>query len=148
MIVFDTDVLVIYHFFQNDPRYNETRLLLEKVANETKGVTIFNLLELCGIIASANKLKFSRNLFEQYNESEDIRILTPQINANVANEDAFWHSVLLSCFSYTQKGMRLGDAAILWTLESNPEIDAFITWNTKHFKDHTSINILTPSEFL
>lgn len=51
-------------------------------------------------------------------------------------------------FAKIQKSMRLGDAAILWTLESNPRIDAFITWNTKHFKDKTSIKILTPSDFL
>ncbi|MBI4690778.1 MAG: hypothetical protein HY754_11025 [Nitrospirae bacterium] len=148
MIALDTDVLVINHFFQNDPRYNETRLLIEKVAGDTKGVTIFNLLELCGIIASANKLKFSLNLFEQYNESKDIRILSPQMNANIADEDVFWRLVLSECFSHIQRGMRLGDAAILWTLETNHEVDIFVTWNTKHFKDKTSLKVLTPAEFL
>lgn len=148
MIVFDTDVLVIYHFFQNDPRYNETRTLFERFAAKTKGITIFNLLELCGIIASANKIKFSRVLFEQYNESEDIRILSPQMDTGTVDEDVFWLSVVSGCFAYTQKGMRLGDAAILWTLETNPEIDAFVTWNTKHFKEKTSIKILPPSAFL
>lgn len=148
MIVIDTDVLVIYHFFQNDPRHKQTGLLFEKISGDTKGVTIFNLLELCGIIASANKLKFSENLFKKYNEAEDIRILSPQINADVPDEDAFWHSVLSNCFSYTQKGMRLGDAVILWTLETNREVDTFITWNTKHFLNKTDIKVLTPSDFL
>jgi hypothetical protein len=148
VIVLDTDVLVIYHFFQNDPRYNATRLLFEKVAAETKGVTIFNLLELSGIIAGADKLKLSKNLFEQYNESEDIRILSPRMIAGTVNEDVFWRSVVSGCFTYIQKGMRLGDAVILWTLETNQEVDTFITWNTKHFRDKTPIKILTPSDFL
>ncbi len=139
MIVLDTDVLVIYHFFQNDTRYNATRLLFEKVAAETKGVTIFNLLELSGIIAGANKLKLSKDLFEQYNESEDMRILSPRMNIGTVDEPGFWGSVVLGCFTYIQKGMRLGDAAILWTLETNEGIDSFVTWNTKHFTGKTSI---------
>lgn len=47
-----------------------------------------------------------------------------------------------------QKGLRLGDAVILWTLETNENIDSFITWNTTHFKEKTPIKILTPSELL
>ena len=148
MIALDTDVLVIYHFFQNDPRYNETRLLLEKMTNEPKGVTIFNLLELSGIIASANNPDFSGDLFERYNESEDILILSPRMNADVANEDVFWRSVVSGCFTYIQKGMRLGDAVILWTVETNQEIDTLVTWNPKHFIDKTPIKVLTPLEFL
>lgn len=44
--------------------------------------------------------------------------------------------------------MRLGDAVILWTLETNQEVDIFVTWNTRHFKGKTSLKVLTPSEFL
>ena len=52
------------------------------------------------------------------------------------------------CLSRIQKGIRLGDAVILWTLETSDNIDAIITWNSKHFKGKTFLNVLTPPEFL
>jgi len=34
------------------------------------------------------------------------------------------------------------------SLETNQEVDTFVTWNTKHFKGKTSLKILTLSELL
>jgi len=34
------------------------------------------------------------------------------------------------------------------SLETNHEVDTFVTWNTKYFKGKTSLKILTPSELL
>ena len=60
----------------------------------------------------------------------------------------FWAALVSECFSRIQRGIRLGDAVILWTLEANQGIESFITWNTKHFKEKTPIKILTPAEFV
>src|SRR3989304_346776 len=57
-------------------------------------------------------------------------------------------TLVSECLSRIQKGIRLGDAVILWTLETSDNIDAIITWNTKHFKGKSFINVLTPPEFL
>jgi hypothetical protein len=46
-----------------------------------------------------------------------------------------------------ERGMRFGDAAILWTLEAN-EGELLITWNVKHFAGKTAINVQTPKEWL
>jgi hypothetical protein len=43
--------------------------------------------------------------------------------------------------------MRLGDAAILWTVESTA-CDALITWNVKHYQRQTTVAVLTPDEWL
>jgi predicted nucleic acid-binding protein len=145
MIALDTDVLVIYHIFHNDPRYEKTKKLFDKLSNETKFVTIFNLLELCGILATATKIEDSSTVFHKYLTAKDIEILFPKFL--VQSENDFWATLVSECFSRIQKGLRLGDATILWTLETNEDIDSMITWNTKHFEGKTSIKVLTPSEF-
>ena len=146
MIAIDTDVLAVYHMFHNSPRYAPTREFFVRIEDHLKAITVFNLLELAGIFASANRAKESRDVFERYLRADDISILFP--NLAEGNAKHFWQVVTSQCFARIQKGMRLGDAVILWTLETNENIDAFITWNPKHFKEKTSIRVLTPPEFL
>lgn len=55
MIVLDTDVLAVYHIFHSDPRCHITKQLVESLDNATRAVTIFNLLELGGILATAGR---------------------------------------------------------------------------------------------
>jgi hypothetical protein len=43
--------------------------------------------------------------------------------------------------------MRLGDAVILWTLES-VRIETFVTWNLHHFRGKTDLSIINPSDFM
>lgn len=142
MIALDTDVLAIYHIFRNDQRYHPTRKLFDKLGNQTKAVTIFNLLEF----STAARKEDSVTVFHKYLSAEDTKILFPQFLAE--GETDFWATLVSECLSRIQKGIRLGDAVILWTLETNDTIDTLITWNTKHFKGKTFINVLTPPEFL
>ena len=146
MNAIDTDVLAVYHIFHKDPRYEVTKKFFEKIDNQTKAVTIFNLLELCGILASATMIKDSKTFFDKYLTADDIDIIFPDLTAN--DERDFWATLVSECFSRIQRGIRLGDATILWALETNERIDSFVTWNTKHFKGKTAIKVLTPSELL
>jgi len=146
MIALDTDVLAVYHVFHGDRRYETTRSFFDSINDRTKAVTIFTLLELCGIFSCANRAKDSKTLFDALVSAEDVVILFPDLLATDSRD--FWSSLVSECFLRIQKGMRLGDAAILWALESNENISDFVTWNTKHFNEKTSLRILTPSEFL
>jgi predicted nucleic acid-binding protein len=125
MIALDTDVLAIYHIFHKDPRYNVTKKLFNKLNDQPKAVTIFNLLEFCGILASATKKEDSITVFYEYLNASDIEVLFPQFH--IENEMEFWSTLISECLSRIQKGLRLGDAAILWALETNSDIDALIT---------------------
>ncbi|OHC08595.1 MAG: hypothetical protein A2545_01210 [Planctomycetes bacterium RIFOXYD2_FULL_41_16] len=63
MIALDTAVLAIYHIFRNDQRYHATRELFDKLGNQTKAITIFNLLEFCGILATVARKEDSKRSF-------------------------------------------------------------------------------------
>jgi hypothetical protein len=45
------------------------------------------------------------------------------------------------------RGLRYGDAKVVWVAESN-EASVLVTWNTRHYKDLTSLQVLTPDEIL
>jgi len=125
MIALDTDVLAIYHIFHNDPRYSTTKRLFDSLSNQTKAVTIFNLLELCGILSSATRKEDSETILRKYLVAEDTAILFPKLQAQ--DEKDFWATLVSECFLRIQKGLRLGDAVILWTLETNNDVNTFIT---------------------
>ena len=44
--------------------------------------------------------------------------------------------------------MAFMDSLILNLAERTPDVECFITWNAKHFKDKSSLRVLTPEEYL
>jgi hypothetical protein len=40
------------------------------------------------------------------------------------------------------------DALILGLAERAPEVEAFVTWNARHFKGKSALKVLTPQEYL
>jgi hypothetical protein len=49
--------------------------------------------------------------------------------------------------SRIERGMRLGDAVILWVAETY-NCEALVTWNTRHFVEKTELPVLTPAQWL
>ncbi|MGA9350416.1 MAG: hypothetical protein WBW48_16660 [Anaerolineae bacterium] len=110
-----------------------------------RSTTIYNLYELCGILISSGRLAEGRALFEEYVTSKDIEILYPKIT--LFSERRFWAVHNEEIMKRVERGMRVGDAAVLWAAESNA-CEIFVTWNTKHFAGKTAINVQTPEEWL
>ncbi len=145
MVAIDTDVLSLYHIFQRDPRFKTTSLFMEKSREVERGVGIFNLLELCGVMATAGQIDKALKLFKEYHERNDVEILYPPVV--LISEEEFWAQLNAEVTNRIERLMRFGDAAILWTLEAN-RCELLITWNTKHFAGKTTINVQTPGEWL
>jgi hypothetical protein len=146
MLALDSDLFAILHIFKVDTRFETTKRFFQKIKDQPKAITIFTLLELCGIVATSTGKEDAAEIFHQYISSDDSVIIYPNLLTKDTND--FWASLVSESFLRIQRGMRLGDATILWTLETNQEVDTFVTWNTKHFNGKTSIKILTPSELL
>lgn len=145
MIAIDSDVLAIYHIFKKDKRFDITRKFMDDSTITPKGVTIYNLLELCGIIASSGKHQEAKKFFQEYFTKADIQILFPQISFR--NEKEYWAIQNDELIHRIERGVRLGEAVILWAIETN-EIDIFVTWNKKHFEGKTPVKILAPDQFV
>ena len=145
MIGIDTDVLGIYHIFTGDPRYPAARSFIMKSEAFPRGVAIFSLLELCGLMATAEQPGEARMLFKEYLASETITVLYPRVEVELP--ERFWARLSAELLRMIERRMRLGDAAILWTIESNA-CEVLVTWNTKHYKGKTGVKVQTPEEWL
>jgi len=45
------------------------------------------------------------------------------------------------------RGMRYGDADVLWLAEENA-VDFIVTWNKRHYENRPRIHVSRPEEFL
>ncbi|MCX7840447.1 MAG: hypothetical protein N2559_13490 [Anaerolineae bacterium] len=145
MIAVDTDVLVIARVFTDDLRHAATADFLARHAKQGYGVPIFSLLELCGVMATARQTRAAIQLFEEYLLSPTVEILYPPVM--LESETTFWANQNAELMKRIKRGMRLGDAAILWTVESTA-CEMLITWNVKHYRPKTSVIVQTPAEWL
>ena len=145
MISIDTDVLGVYHVFTRDARYPMAESFLEESRGVERGTTVFNLHELCGILATMGRKSEARTLFHEYLRSSDVEVLYPHPRCATLAE--YWGEQDEELLGRIERGMRLGDAAILWAVESNAS-EVFVTWNTKHYSGKTGVKVQTPEEWL
>ena len=76
----------------------------------------------------------------------NITILEPQGLYTAAATDWF-ADFSAGMFDLFGRKMTWGDAVLLKTAEEY-EVETIITWNKKHFEDRTTIEVLTPEEYL
>ena len=141
MIAIDTDVLAIHHIFTWDRRFHINSRFLRSV--KEPATTIHNLIELCSLVSRALSPSRSIVLFKTYMYSSRWNILFPRMPSG-------WEEYVDTIFPYiSDKAMSYGDALIAWTLEEHSRLlEAFITWNTKDFKDKINVPVYTPKEWL
>lgn len=144
MIVIDTDVLAIYHLFTHDTRYEATDSFIKSSGNQVRGTTLFNVMELAGIVSAAGKTTAAKKILETYAGAGDMKILYPSLV--IQSPDLFWVEYCASVLSVMERGMRYGDAKILWVAESH-DADMLVTWNAAHYCNKTKVQVLTPGEF-
>lgn len=145
MISIDTDVLGVYHVFTRDVRYLTAATFMAKSRGVERGITVFNLHELCGILATMGRKGEARTLFHEYLRASDVEILYPRLKCATLAE--YWGEQDEELLGRIERGTRLGEAAILWAVESNA-CEVFVTWNTKHYSGKTGVKVQTPEEWL
>lgn len=145
MIVIDTDVLALFHFFTRDPRHDIAVSFMKETGSQARGTTIYNLLELAGILSVAGKAELGRSLIGTYAAAADMQVLFPSLSP--LSPEVFWADYTSGMMDVMARGLRYGDAKVVWVAESN-EASVLVTWNTRHYKDLTSLQVLTPDEIL
>ena len=145
MIAIDADVLAIYHIFKRDTRFSATLSFIQQSRGRERGVSIFGLLELCGLMATAQRPENARLLFTAYLSASDMTVIYPQID--LGSVERFWAYQNAELLKRILMGVRLGDAATIWTAES-ANCESLVTWNVKHYQGKTSLLTQTPSQWL
>ncbi|MBL7959493.1 hypothetical protein JNL27_04560 [bacterium] len=149
MIMIDTDVFVMDNFYANDPRYEQNSLFLHRVQNTKNLTTIFNLLEVCSLIAPHCSEKELLGFFEHFDRTYNLEIIYPS-SYDLSTEyfmDHFFGEILHT----TQFTGNMVDSLIFTLVKQRP-VRVVVSWNAKHYKNSLSklgkMEYLQPDEFM
>jgi len=72
------------------------------------------------------------------------------INSKEGIDPETWREIVYERPFQKMQSVRMAfmDALILSAAEHAPDVECFVTWNSKHFKGKTSLTVLTPEEYL
>lgn len=143
-IFLDSDLFVLDIRYLRDIRAEVNTRFLDKVRQEKiMGVTsIFNILEVCGVLSYNLSTDELINLYEEFTERYRIKVLYPGDSVgNVQYDIPF-------IFKQIQKKQSLGDAQVSYVVERfASQLSCFVSWNAPHFADKLPIPVKTPAEF-
>jgi hypothetical protein len=148
MIAIDTDVFVLAFAFHQDVRQESNTHFLELVQARQPLTTIYSVMELLGQLSfnlpPGRLLQWSTWLQARY----ALTVAYPptdQLPAELFFQREFIDRPLARM---QQLRMPFLDGLILDLVERTPGVEAFVTWNARHYRGKTALTILTPSEYL
>ncbi len=148
MVIIDTDVVFLEFAFQRDHRHDVNARFLSVVRERTPAITLYSLMEILGQLsfnlAPARLVQWPLWLQAAYN----LTILWPE-PGEMGALAFFRQEIYESPLSRMQeKRMAFVDALILNLSEKVQGTNTFVTWNARHFKDKSSLSVVTPAEYL
>jgi len=145
LTVIDTSVFIIDLRYKRDKNFVVNRAFLTQIAQERSGATtIFNLLEVCGILSFNLNERQLQELFFHFPQHYQVEVL-PHLDF----ESLLPALKVGDLFEVISRKVSFGDALIMATIEKClPGAVRFVSWNAQHFVDRLSIPSLTPKEFL
>jgi hypothetical protein len=148
VVVIDTDVLMLAYAFHRDPRQATNARFLSTVQAQRPATTIYSVMELLGNLSfnlSAERLaEWPLWLQVRYGLS----VLYPRLTG--ATAETFFHRQFVDrpLLKMQQYRMPFLDSLILILSEETPDVEAFVTWNARHYQGKTILTVLTPTEYL
>jgi len=148
MVVIDTDVLLLAFAFQSDKRQPANTAFLKRVQAADPAITVYNLMELLGQL-SFNLSPARLDAWQTWLVAAyQLTVIWP---ADLDDMTAL--SFRAEIFERPYARMRshrmaFMDALALNLAERTPGVEQFVTWNARHFKTKSSLQALTPEEYL
>jgi hypothetical protein len=148
MVVIDTDVFLLEFAFHRDPRHEVNAHFLTMVREHAPAITIYNLMEILGQLSfnltPARLAQWPLWLQAAYG----LTVLWPEPGEMEAF--AFFRQEIHEAplVRMQEKRMAFLDTLILNLAERAPDVNTFVTWNARHFRDKSSLPVLTPAEYV
>ncbi len=149
MVLIDSDVLMLAFAFQRDERQADNAAFLARAQQMSLAITVYNLMEILGKlsfnVSTARLDDWQSWLVDAYH----LIVIWPQTAVN-QDADSFFRNQVFDrpLAKFRAHHMAFMDALILDLAERTPNIECFVTWNARHFKDKTSLPVATPAEYL
>ena len=142
----DTDVFVRNLRYRNDKHTIENDRFLDLVQKkEIVGFTsIYNLLELCGILSFNLSAESLLHLYGGFQKRFQLRQI---LFGTFSDENLILN--INTLFAQILKKMSFGDALIAACVEYHEDlIEGFVSWDVKHYTNKLNLDVFTPSTVL
>lgn len=149
MIMIDTDVFVMDNFFTTDPRYEQNSLFLHRMQTTKNCTTVFNLLEVCSLIAPHCSESELLGFFENFDRTYNVEIIYPKTYDLSAEYflDHYFGEVLHT----TPLTGNLMDAMI-FHLVRQAGIRLVVSWNAARYRQRLTklgrLDYLKPDDYM
>ena len=145
-VFIDTDIFVRNLRYRDDKNIIENDRFLDLV--KEKGITgftsIYNLLELCGILSFNLSSESLLRLYGGFKKRFQLRQI---LFGTFSDENLIIN--INKVFSQLLKKMSFGDALIAACVEYHGDlIEGFVSWNVKHYKGKLDVDVFTPIALL
>lgn len=148
MLVLDSDVILIDRRYRRDSKYPVNRRFLDELAARgiDRATTIFNLLEVCGVLTFNLNGAQLRAFYLGFAQHYGLRILGPQLPWRAGHPaiDLIAGRTLSVIF----RRVSFGDALRIMAAESEAGADTLVTGNASHFAGKTRLITITPEQWL
>ena len=147
-LLLDSDVFLIDCRYQRDAKFPVNRRFLDEIEAQDirRATTVFNLLEICGILTFNLNRQQLRAFYATFAVHYGVQVVGPQL------PERFGHRMIDLLVGRTLgvvlRRVSLGDAFTILTAESTPGATTFITWNARHFIGRSDLVVMTPEEWL
>lgn len=144
-IFVDTDVFVRKLRYPRDQSSEVNSRFLERVkGGRIKAATsIFNVLEVCGILSFNLAPDSLIGLYTGFGEHFGVKIFFP------ADRDGNLQYDYAGIFKNIQTKQSLGDAQVNYVVERFCDlVSGVVSWNAHHFDGKLPVPVMTPEEFL
>lgn len=142
-VLIDTDVFIIDLRYHRDLRYSENRAFLERVRRgEFVGrITVYNLMEVCGILSFNLSPQSLEGLFIGLARRYNLTILFPTDEYERVCFDP------VEILETMKQKFSFGDALIAELAQRyRRRLDLFVTWNAIHFEGKVPLQVVTPGQ--
>jgi hypothetical protein len=145
VIFLDTNLFVIHLRYPDDAHYRMNRRALERVGRRGIGMTsVVNVLEICGILSFNLSPASLIELYVHFARRYRVTVV-PSSGFDTRLPAPSAREVLVKM----EKRMALKDAEIALIVEQNAAgVDAFLSWNARHFVGRLAVPALTPAQWL
>ena len=145
-VFIDTDIFVRNLRYRDDKNIidNDRFLDLVKEKRIIGFTSIYNLLELCGILSFNLSSESLLHLYGGFKK----RFQLKQILFGTYSDENLIININ-TVFTQLLKKMSFGDALIAGCVEYHGDIlEGFVSWNVKHYEGKLNIDVYTPAELL
>jgi hypothetical protein len=144
-VFIDSDIFVRDLRYPHDEQTKINQSFLKKIKeNSIRGATsIFNVLEICGIMSFNLKPPQLVSLYEEFCQHYHVQVLFP---ADATGHLQYDVSLILEQIMDKHS---LGDAQISYVITRFADsLTHLVSWNARHFKDSLPVPAMTPKDYL